>query len=262
MHQSRTIEAVRIKIRTAEPLEDKFRLDKHAKSIEGVLLAVSGPNHLPFHPPTSAINLSALDSVTFDFVRVCRLQGNHEIRIGEFVATVGPAGDPRQYWTPSAKNVLPSGKYKVTIEVQGKDVRPVQRTFEFWGTKNKLVFRQERGAAIEIHLRWINEPDVVPEMLREHCHARLVSELRKPEYDGKSANRMFAVLTADETFCGLTATRFITQAELETIPEKQRPRNIFIVSEETVKRFPTGLPGFPNKMKRQWFDRAWVEARG
>lgn len=76
------------------------------------------------------------------------------------------------------------------------------------------------------------------------------------------AETAWAALSSPDGIKGLGRTRFLTAAELAGIPEKRRPANVVLVTDEERAAFPTGIPGFPNKLRREWFDAAWTEARG
>jgi hypothetical protein len=94
--------------------------------------------------------------------------------------------------------------------------------------------------------------------LHPHQHRALVAAVGAfPD-----AAAAFATLSAGDGLKGLGRTRFLTAAELAAIPEKRRPAGVVLVTDEERAAFPTGLPGFPNKLRREWFDAAWTEARG
>ena len=40
-----------------------------------------------------------------------------------------------ELWNKAHDGSLPSGKYKVTIEVRGRNVLPIRKDFVFWGDK-------------------------------------------------------------------------------------------------------------------------------
>jgi hypothetical protein len=96
--------------------------------------------------------------------------------------------------------------------------------------------------------------------LHPHQHRALVAELRRPEYAGLSADDAFAM--ALSRMKALGRTRFLTRERFESMPEKRRPAEWVELSAEEATAFPTGVPGFPNKLSREWFDAAWREAGG
>ena len=93
--------------------------------------------------------------------------------------------------------------------------------------------------------------------LHPHQHAALVAELREPRYRNKTADRVFDLVSQKNVLHRLGTTRFLTQAQYDAT--RVKPALYVIVSEETASAFPTGIPGFPNKMRRAWFDAAWAE---
>lgn len=99
--------------------------------------------------------------------------------------------------------------------------------------------------------------------LHPHQHAALVVELQAPEYDGLSADAAFLFLAhVGRLGERLGTVRFLTREQLDAIPEKRRPERAVVIDAATVAAFPSGVPGFPNKLRREWFDAAWHEARG
>lgn len=140
--------------------------------------------------------------------------------------------------------------------------------------------------------------------LHPHQHDALVAELKRPEWDGRAADEVFAAITtpgaptASVALKRLAATRFVSREKYEAMARKDRPMaGVMMLTDEELGTFvlpaerercaaaevrekaaaaragravdPTRLarpsasvPGFPNKVRREWFDRAWTEARG
>lgn len=92
--------------------------------------------------------------------------------------------------------------------------------------------------------------------LHPHQHTALVETLR----DATDAESAFVELSSPAGLKRIGATRFMTQAALDAMPEKHRPTAPVIITDEQAAAFPTGIPGFPNKLRREWFDAAWSEA--
>lgn len=105
-------------------------------------------------------------------------------------------------------------------------------------------------------------PDVESPPLHPHQHAALVAELRRPQHAGRGADDVFAELSTTGGIKRLGQMRFLTQAQWDALPVKRRPADFTLISDADAAAFPTGVPGFPNKLRRAWFDRAWAEARG
>jgi hypothetical protein len=97
--------------------------------------------------------------------------------------------------------------------------------------------------------------------MHPHQLRALETELRKPEYDGMSAEAAYRKIDKDKTMGGLSEVQFVTAAALVTIPENRRHRAI-IVTDEEMALFPGGLPGFPNAIRRSDFDIAWQAVGG
>lgn len=98
--------------------------------------------------------------------------------------------------------------------------------------------------------------------LHPHQHAALVAELRRPEYAELSADETFVRFTTPHRLDALGRYRFLTQTKFDSLPEKRRPDRVMILTDAEAVAFPTGVPGFPHKLRREWFDAAWKEARG
>ncbi len=97
--------------------------------------------------------------------------------------------------------------------------------------------------------------------LHPHQHRALVAELRKPEHANRTADQAFARISQKNALHQLGTTRFLTQVKYDSLHPKRRPLVYLIVSAAEVAAFPTGIPGMPNKLRREWFDLAWAEAR-
>jgi len=93
--------------------------------------------------------------------------------------------------------------------------------------------------------------------LSPHLHAALVARLRLSDLAGLSADEAFATLTADKSLLGLRLLTFVPQAKYDRTPERKR-----VVWTVVPGTWPGGVPGFPNLIRRPWFDAAWQEARG
>ena len=106
--------------------------------------------------------------------------------------------------------------------------------------------------------------------LHPHQHAALVAELRRPDYDGKSADEAFALLgpPLDSGLAGryapknLTRIRFVPAAKVAAMRKRGASPKQLATLVPVAGDFPTGVPGFPNKVMREWFDAAWTEVRG
>lgn len=72
--------------------------------------------------------------------------------------------------------------------------------------------------------------------LHAHQQATLKAELADSAYNGLSADEAFSRITSAEVSKRLARTRYVG-----------------------VSGFPTGAPGFPNKVRRADFDAAWNE---
>lgn len=97
--------------------------------------------------------------------------------------------------------------------------------------------------------------------LHPHQHAALVELLRQERFADLSPDDAYTLLASDKNFLGLRSLCFVPQAKYDRTPVKRRDR-LTVADDATAAAFPGGIPGFPNKLLREWFDAAWQEARG
>lgn len=103
--------------------------------------------------------------------------------------------------------------------------------------------------------------ELLPPDLHAHQLRALVTELRKPVYDDMTADEVYRKIDDDVPgMCGLANVRFLTQGDLEKTILKPDKWPI-VVSDQEVASFPSGIPGFPNAIRRSDFDIAWKTAR-
>ena len=94
--------------------------------------------------------------------------------------------------------------------------------------------------------------------LLPHLHSALVNRLREADLINLSADETFAAVIANKNFLGLRNLIFVTEEKLNRIPRHKKTDVVVVGSQED---WPTGPPGFPNKLRREWFDLAWVDAQ-
>lgn len=116
----------------------------------------------------------------------------------------------------------------------------------------------------------------VPDGLHPHQFEALKQELQDVAYQGKNADEAYALLTTPVVMQNgttrpssylrrLGAVRFLTQEKYDAIPQKRRDWmtkekiRVVILPAEVIAQFTTGIPGFPNKVTRLWFNAAWKE---
>jgi hypothetical protein len=148
--------------------------------------------------------------------------------------------------------------------VQGRNVLAVRKQFVFWGDKTgpHCVDADDPSAQSTEPLEFPPaEFDTLPPNMHPHQLRALVTELRKPAYDGMTADEVYRKMEEDPTMCGLSQVRFVTAGALENTTLKPGKWPIFI-SDEELASFPSGIPGFPNAIRRSDFDIAWQTARG
>ena len=241
--------------------------DDHERlQIARPLLAITGSGQMPSNPPETRRNLAASDSLLFDFVRVyCDRRGGHTLCYGECVKDHPFLFQGSERWRLAHDAVLRSGKYKVTIEVQGRNVLSVRKQFVFWGDKTgpHCVDAADPSAQSPVPLVFApTEFDTLPPNMHPHQLRALVTELRKPAYDGMPADEVYRKLDDDvPMMCGLSQVRFVTAGALENTPLKPGKWAV-IISDEELASFPGGIPGFPNAIRPSDFDIAWQTARG
>jgi hypothetical protein len=199
-------------------------------------------------------------------VRVyCDRRANHSLCYGECVKDHPFLFQGSERWRLAHDAVLRSGKYKVTIEVQGRNVFSVRKQFVFWGDKTgpHCVDADDPSAQSTEPLEFApTEFDTLPPNMHPHQLRALVTELRKPAYDGMTAGDVYRKLDDDvPMMCGLSQVRFVTAGALENTPLKPGAWAV-IISDEELASFPSGIPGFPNAIRRSDFDIAWQTARG
>lgn len=93
----------------------------------------------------------------------------------------------------------------------------------------------------------------------ETFHIRcLIESLTGADYAGlskeaareKAQNELVFVNFVDQEKAAMLASR------------KGDPIPVFVVTAEEKEKFPGGIPGFPNKIRDEYFDQAWSAARG
>lgn len=90
----------------------------------------------------------------------------------------------------------------------------------------------------------------------------LIAELRRPDYHGLTPDEAFKLLAYSyRWYRRVLETNFWTQEQLDKTNPKLVPDNLMIVDAKLAEQFPNGIPGMPNKLRREWFDRAWQESR-
>lgn len=94
--------------------------------------------------------------------------------------------------------------------------------------------------------------------LHPHQHRELVTWLID-NHNGRTADEVFSILNTDRNLGGLRALSFMTAERFSRISLKRRMPNFVVVPDEEAEAFPGGIPGFPNKLRRTDFDRAWEE---
>jgi hypothetical protein len=151
----------------------------------------------------------------------------------------------------------------VEVEVKGRDVAPVRKQFAFWGdiTGQYCIEAVQPGARDGTPLRFEPEDlDTLPPSMHPHQLRALEEELRKRDYDGMEAEQAYWMISDDcPRFRGLSSVRFVTPENIRQLKSGQRA--VIITNEEVVK-FPGGVPGFPNGIRRADFDIAWQVTRG
>ena len=130
----RTIEDVCIRTVSLVRVDDS---DGHERlPFTKPLLAITGTGRMPSSQPETCRILVASDAVFFDFVWVhSHRKAGHSLQYGECIKDWPFMVQGTERWKLAHEAFLDPGKYKVTIEVQGKDVVPVRKQFVFWGDK-------------------------------------------------------------------------------------------------------------------------------
>jgi hypothetical protein len=262
-HSHKTIENVCIRVVSLVSFDGNDSRER--LPFTSPLLAITGTGRMPHSPPETSRSLVASASVFFDFVWVhSHRKAGHSLRYGECVKDQPFPHQGNERWKLTHDDFLDPGKYKVIIEVQGRDVVPVRKQFVFWGDKTgqHCVDAHDPSAQSTEPLEFAPiDLDTLPADMHPHQLRALEAELRKPDYDGMSAEAAYRKIDKDKTMCGLSEVRFVNSAALATIPENQRHRTIVITDEER-SGFPGGIPGFPNAIRRSDFDIAWQAVRG
>jgi hypothetical protein len=261
-HRQRTIDQVCIRVVSLVRVDGGDRCER--LPITRLLLAITGTGRMPSNPPDTCPNLVTSDSLFFDFVRVyCDRRANHSLCYGECVKRPYRC-QGNEMWEFTHDGVLRSGKYKVTIEVQGRGVIPVRKQFVFWGDKTAphCVDAEDPSAQNTQPLEFAPpEYDTLPPNMHPHQLRALVTELRRSDYDGMIADEVYRKMEEDPTMCGLSQVRFVTSDALDHTKLKEGKWAV-IISDDELASFPSGIPGFPNAIRRSDFDIAWQTTRG
>ncbi len=93
--------------------------------------------------------------------------------------------------------------------------------------------------------------------LHPHLHRTLVAWV-KANRKGNQAGATFALL-GDKNIGGLRARSFVSQSKYNLTHTSKRT-SLTAVPDAEAAGFPSGLPGFPNRLLRADFDLAWAEA--
>ena len=241
--------------------------DDHERlQIARPLLAITGSGQMPSNPPETRRNLAASDSLLFDFVRVyCDRRGGHTLCYGECVKII-----------PSCFRAVSGGDWRMMRSFDQESTRSRSRCKDemysrFASSSFSGGIRQGHIALMRLILRRRapylfcfapTEFDTLPPNMHPHQLRALVTELRKPAYDGMPADEVYRKLDDDvPMMCGLSQVRFVTAGALENTPLKPGKWAV-IISDEELASFPGGIPGFPNAIRPSDFDIAWQTARG
>jgi hypothetical protein len=230
------------------------------------MLAISGTGRLPSNPPETRRDLAASDSLTFDFVHIYYdRKGGCSLCYGECIKDHPFQFQGNERWRLAHDAFLRSGKYKVTIQIQGRDVIPIPKVFVFWGDKTgaHCVDADHPEANDTRPLEFTpTELELLPANMHPHQLRAIVTELRKLVYEGMSEEQVYRKIDDDVPgMCGLAKVRFLTKADLEKTNMLKPDEWPIVVSEEEAANFPGGVPGFPNGIRRSDFDIAWKTAR-
>jgi len=266
-HTHRMVDNVRVRVVSlinADGTDPKDRLP-----LVKPLLAITGSGRPPQNAYKTECSIAALNSALFDLVLVhSGRRHNHSVAYGEcevWQPQPQHLHGPKWQLTHAALQSLGSGMYRIGIEVQGRDVEPVRREFVFWGDKNgpRCVEANDTewqsAQPLSFHPADI---ELLPAEMHPHQLEALKRELAKPEYDGMLPSAVFWKINDDtHGLCGLSKSRFVPANNVDSVKEDRRDR-VVIVTEDYLSRFPSGIPGFPNAVRRSDFDIAWKEVRG
>jgi hypothetical protein len=230
------------------------------------LLAISCSGRLPSNPPQTHRDLAASDSLLFDFVNVhCHRKVGSILCYGECIKDHPFQFQGNERWRLAHDAFVRSGKYRITIEVQGRDVIPIRKKFVFWGDKTGAYCMDANDAAAQSTspLEFApTELELLPPNMHPHQLRALVTELCKPTYDGMTADEVYRKIDDDVPgMCGLADVRFLPRNDWEKGTILKPNSWAIVISEQEVTSFPAGIPGFPNAIRRSDFDIAWKTAR-
>lgn len=102
--------------------------------------------------------------------------------------------------------------------------------------------------------------------MQDHQMLALIDELRGHPYDGLSADDAFAYASSTGMIKKRGTQHFVSSRQFMTLPSEVASRlNVYVIKDEILERAersnPTGVPGMPNKLRREWFNEAWKKAR-
>lgn len=89
--------------------------------------------------------------------------------------------------------------------------------------------------------------------MKKYHHDALVSELKKPEYDGKSAEEVFGSGRSMPSPKSLLRLLFVTPKKFADLSKRKNAPAMTVAEDAT---------GFPNAIRPDEFQAAWKEARG
>jgi hypothetical protein len=263
-HPFRAIENVRVRVLSLECIDGSDK--KPRLPVTKPLLALTGSGRPPSSPFRIEDIVPGRGSVLFDFVLVhSGRRANHSLNYGECRSwQPQPQHLHGQKWELVHDGVLGAGMYRVEIEVQGKDVEPLTRAFEFWGDRRgpRCVTADDPAVDAAHPLDFApTELETGPPKMHPHQLEALKNELKKAEYDKMLPLAVLWKINDTPGLCGLSGLRFVTADKLKEIPEDRKDRAV-VVTDEYMAGFPTGIPGFPNAIHLADFNIAWKAARG
>lgn len=98
--------------------------------------------------------------------------------------------------------------------------------------------------------------------LYDHQHEVLKTLLSEPEYRKLKAKEAFEKARTNDELYRIQILSFTSQKSVAVLSEKALAAGSYVIlDDEYVEKFKGGVPGFPNKLKREWFDRAWSEVK-
>jgi hypothetical protein len=230
------------------------------------LLAISGTGPLPFSPMATTGHVSPSDHLIFDLLNVrWDRRGGSELSCGECIKAYRGNYQGAEFWRILHPYAMKAGKYRITLQLRARDTVPVTKQFVFWGDRHgaRCVPTDDNSALSNQPLDFAPiDLDTMPPEMHPHQLRAVKEVLQRSDYDGMTPDEAYLSIDSDvPNMHGLANVVFLTPSKRAVVSVK--PHHwVVAITEDEAAAFPTGIPGFPNAIRRADFDIAWNAVRG